>query len=321
MAYGQNGHLGIAFQDSYGTAETGSYHWFPLISESLVETVPEIVESGMRNRMEEGESLDGFHEIAGDIVVPAHPLLIGKFFKAWCDVDSYDKTLGTSEYTHVFMPSPNDWGDLAAVPPMTVEVYRDAGSAHQYEDCLLNTLTLEIAHGTVIKQTASVIGGGFSKVAKNTASYTTGSEWMWNQASIQIGGSAVDELSTITITFNNNLEAKGTLDGKKYANRIKRGDYRTIEVAGTAIFKDDTEFDLYRNQTRQEYIVTVEGQACASGYNTALEIVLPSVFYTTFPVNIGGPGLLEVGFTGKAKYNSGSGTIGRFTLVNTLATY
>ena len=321
MAYGQMGQLGIGFQSSYGTAETGSYHWFPLISESLNENIPEIVSEGMRSRMEEGDSLPGFHEIAGDVAVPAHPILIGKFLKAWCHTTSYVPALVASHYTHTFMPAPNDFDVLAAVPPMTIEVYRDAGSAHQYYDMLLNTLTLEIAHGAIIKATAGLIGGKFSKAAKNSPSYLTGSEWTWDQASMQIGGSAIDELSTMTITLNNNLAAKGTLDGTKLPNRIKRDGFRTIEVAGTALFISDTEFDIYRNQTRQEYIINVAGQACSSGYNTALEIALPSVFYTAFPPNIGGPGLIEASFTGKAKYLSTSGTIARFTLTNTLATY
>ena len=321
MGYGANGHLGIGFQSSYGTAMTTSYHWFPLISETLNETIPELVSEAMRSRMEEGESFQGFHEIAGDVVVEAHPILIGKLLKAWCHTTSYTPALVASHYTHTFMPAPGDWGDLAAVAPMTIEVYRDAGSAHQYYDMCLNTLALEIAHGSIIKATAGFIGGKFAKAAKKSPSYLTGSEFTWDQASIQIGEAAVDELSTMTITLNNNLEAKGTLDGTKLPNRIKRAGFRTIEIAGTMLFINDTEFDIYRNQTRQEFIITVTGQAVSSGYNASLEIDLPSVIYTAFPPNIAGPGLIESSLTGKAKYSSTSGTIARFVAVNTLATY
>jgi len=321
MAYGMEGHLGIGFQSSYGTAMTTSYHWFPFISETLNESIPDLVSESIRGRMEEGESFEGYHEIAGDVVVEAHPILIGKLFKAWCHTTSYAATLVASHYTHEFMPAPVDFDALAAVPPMTIEVYRDAGSAHQYYDMCLNTLALEIAHGSIIKATAGLIGGSFAKAAKKSSSYLTGSEFTWDQASIQIGGTAVDELSTITVTLNNNLEAKGTLDGTKLPNRIKRAGFRTIELAGTMLFVNDTEFDIYLNQTRQEFIITVTGQAVSSGYNASLEIALPSVFYTAFPPNIAGPGLIESSLTGKAKYNADSGTIGRFTVVNTLATY
>ena len=321
MAYGMEGHLGIGFQTSYGTANVDSYHYFPLISESLNEAVPELISEGMRSRIDEGNNFEGFHEIAGDVVVETHPILIGKLIKAFCHITSYDATLVSSHYTHEFMPAPDDFDAMAAVPPMDIEVYRDAGSAHQYYDCLLNTLTLEIAHGSIIKATAGLIGGHAGKVAKTQPSYLTGSEWTWDQASIQIGGNAVDEASTMTITLNNNLVAKGTLDGTKLANRIKRDGFRTIELAGTMLFIDDTEFDLYRAQTKQRFVITVEGQACSSGYNTALEIDLPEVIYTAFPPNIAGPGQIEAAFTGKAKYCSGSGTAAKFTLVNTLATY
>ena len=72
---------------------------------------------------------------------------------------------------------------------------------------------------------------------------------------------------------------------------------------------------------KQAFIITVTGQECSSGYNTALEIIMPSVIYTAFPANIGGPGQIEASFTGKAKYNAGSATAIKFTLTNTLATY
>jgi len=321
MPYGIEGHIGIGFQDSYGTSEVGSYHYFPLINESLNETIPELISEGIRGRIDEGTNFEGFHEIGGDIVVDVHPILIGKLIKAFCHTTSYDATLVASHYTHEFMPAPVDWGSLAAVPPMDIEVYRGAGSAHQYYDCLLNSLTLEIAHGALIKATGNIIGGNAAKVVKTEDAYLTGSEWTWDQASISIGGNAVDEASTLSITFNNNLAAKGTLDGTKLPNRIKRDGPRTIELAGTMLFDDDTEFDLYRAQTRQQFIITIEGQACSSGYNTALEIDLPAVIYTAFPPNISGPGHIEASFTGKAKYDAGSATAVKFTLVNTLATY
>jgi len=321
MAYGMQGHLGIGFQSSYGTAMVTSYHYFPLISESLVETVPELVSEGMRSRLDEGNNFVGFKEIAGDIVIEAHPILLGKLVKAWCHITSYVPTAVASHYTHEFMPAPVDFDAMAAVPPMTLEIYRDAGSAHQYYDCLLNTLTLEIAHGAIVKATAGIIGGNAGKVVKTAPTYLTGSEWTWDQASIQIGGVAVDEASTMTITLTNNLAAKGTLNGTKYANRIKRDGYRTVEIAGTMLFIDDTEFDLYRAQTKQAFVVNVAGQACSSGYNTAILIDMPEVIYTAFPPNIAGPGQIEAAFTGKAKYCVGSATAVKFTLTNTLATY
>ena len=248
-----------------------------------------------------------------------HPLLFGKLLKAWCGYSS--GTLVASHYSHEFKPCTSDWGALAAVPPMTIQVYRDAGSAHQYYDCLCNELTLEIAHGSFLKTTMGVIGGKFSTAVKGSPTYLPGSEFVWDQSSIAFASGAIDELSSFSITLNNNLEGKGTVDGTKTFNRIKRAGFRTIEVAGTLLFVDQVEHDIFRARTGQRMIVDVVGQLVSSGYSAELKIDMPQVKYKEFPINVGGPGTIEVGFTGDAEYHAGSATMVEFTLVNTLAAY
>jgi len=321
-AYGMLGHIGIAMQTSFGTANISSFHYFPLISETLAENIQRLPNEGMAaGHIDEVPTYEGVHEIAGDVVVPVHPVLIGKFLKAWTGVASYAATAVASHYSHVFWPDPGDFDVFAAVPPMTVEVYRAAGSAHQYHDMLLNTLTIEIARGTMIKATAGLLGGKYAKVAKTGASYEVGSEWAWDQVSIQIGGNAIDELSNITITMNNNLAVRGMIDGVKTASRILREGKRRIEIAGTMLFIDDTQFDICTSATAQAFVITVAGQKCGSGYDTELEISLPQVVYDTFPVNIGGPGIIEAAFTAHAEYKVTSLGAMLCTLVNTLSTY
>jgi len=52
-----------------------------------------------------------------------------------------------------------------------------------------------------------------------------------------------------------------------------------------------------------------------------LRIDLPQVVYDAFPVNIGGPGIVEAAFTGHAEYKTTSLGASLFTLVNTQAAY
>lgn len=319
MAYGMQGHLKISFQDSFGTANTGSFYSIPLISETITENIPPIVSEGMKGRFEEGDSYEGAHDIGGDLVFEAHPILLGVALTAWAGQSS--GTLTDSTYTHQIKPIATDWGEMSAVPPMTIEVYRDAGSAHQYYDMCCNDLSIEIAHGAIVKCTMSMLGGKFGKVAKTAASYLPGSYMTWDQSSISVAGTGIDEISTMTINAHNNLEGRGTLDGTKTFNRMKRSGYRTVDVAGTMLFVNDDEFDNWRDQTEQRLDVTVTGQAVSSGYNATLEIDIPSMRYDNMPVNIGGPGVIEASYTAQGKYNSGSATAIEFTLINTAAGY
>jgi hypothetical protein len=303
MAYGMGGALGLTFQQSYGTAYTTGMKFLPFISESMNEEIPPLLQEGITGRYDEGDSFEGEHAVAGDIVYEVGPAMVGYMLKGCLGSSSLDSTTVDSYYyQHIFMPSPADFDDMAATPPMTIEIYRDAGSAFQYYDCLINQLTLEYAHGALIRSTASIIGGNFTKAAKQTASYEPFSEFTWNQCSISVAGTAVDEFQDLTVTINNNLEATYTLNATKFPNRIKRSGFRTTEVSGTILFISQAEADIFRAQTERRVVIsTVQG-------SHFMELDIPSFRYESFPVNIGGPGQIAIGFSGKAKYNSGSGT-------------
>lgn len=322
MAYGMNCHIGVSFQDSFGTSNVDSLHYFPIISETLTESIPEIESEAVRGRMEAGDSYEGLHEYVGDIVFDGHPILLGKMFKAWFGQSS--GTLVTSHYVHTFEPIISDFDNLAAVPPMTVEVYRDAGSAHLFSDMLCNQLVVEIAHGTIVKATASLIGANRTKATKTTPSYLPGSDYTFDQGSFSWQGSndgALSELQGLTVTLSNQLEATGTLNGTKRPSRIKRSGFRTIEIAGTMLFENDNEMDHFLNSAQQQIIATLTGQKVDGDDRAYLEMDFPSFRYTEYPVNMAGPGLISVGFSGKAKYNADSATMATFTMANTLVSY
>lgn len=321
QGYGMMGHVGICFQNSFGTSKVTSMEYFKIINESLVENIPPIVQEGMSGRFEEGNSFEGAHDVAGDIQVEIHPILIGKLLQAWTNA-SCNVTLGTSAYTHVMKPATSDWGALAAVQPVTIEVYRDAGSAFLFYDCCLNDFSIEIANGVLHKATASFVGGKFSKATKTTPTYLPGSEYSWDQTSITFTNSAgslvaINDVVNMTINGTNSLEAKHTLNGTKTPSRIKRSGYRTMEVNGTFLFSNMDEFDKFNSQKPQQMVITTVGQNVSATEKAMLKIDMPLVRYNSFPPNIGGPGMIEVGASAAVKYHADSGTMVQFTLVNT----
>lgn len=322
MAYGTNVHLGISFQDSFGTSNVDSMHYFPIISESITESIPEVESEAVKGRLEAGDSYEGMHGYAGDIVFDGHPVLLGKMLKAWFGQAS--GTLSTSHYVHTFDPITDDFCNLSAVPPMSVEVYRDAGSAHLFSDMLCSQLVIEIAHGAIVKATASMIGANRTKANKTTPSYLPGSDYTFDQGSFSWQGSnngALDTLQNLTVTLNNQLEATGTLNATKRPSRIKRTGFRTIEIGGTMLFENDDESDHFLNSTQQPIVATLTGQEIDGSNRAYLEMDIPSFRYTEYPVNMAGMGLITVSFAGKAKYNADSATMATFTMANTLSAY
>lgn len=321
MAYGQDGHLGISFQDSFGTSNVDSMDFFPIISESITESIESLLSEGLQSRYEEPDDYPGMHAIEGDIVCEVHPHLVGKLLKGFCGQSSEHAMVGSC-YNHVFIPRTADWDEQrAALPPMSIEVYRDTGSAYLYYDCMINQLQFEIAQGALFKMTASIIGAQFSWTEKKTASYIPGSYWSWDTASLQLAGSAIDDVSNLTITLNNNLAAKAYLDGNRYPGRILRDGYRTIEVAGTMLLDGDAQARIYRARTTQRLLATVTDPATVMNAHNQLVLDVPAMRYTEYPANIGGSGLIEIGFSAVGRYDTTSSYAFAATLVNTTAEY
>ena len=317
--YGMTGHLGLSFQDSFGTSLVTSMDYFPIISESLTDDIADLVSEGMRGRFEEGASYEGEHSVAGDIVFEMHPILAGKIFKAWAGQSS--STQQSSVYEHRFVPRTQDFDTFAAVPPMSLEVYRDAGSAYLFYDMLCNELTLEIAAGGLWRATMAMVGGQVSTLAKTAPSYEAGSEYTWDVTSISIAGVAVNDMSGITWKGLNSLEPKSFLNGSKFPGQVKRTGYRSIEISGTVIFTDDAEYQIYRARTQQQLLINVSGQSITVSQGTDINIDVPQMLYTAYPPNISGMAQIEVGFTGKAKFDETSNYMGQITLINTRDAY
>jgi hypothetical protein len=81
--YGMLGHIGISFQQSYGTAYTDSLHYFPFISESITEEIEALNKEGLVGRFDEGDHVEGAHNINGDINIELPPETAGVLLKAW----------------------------------------------------------------------------------------------------------------------------------------------------------------------------------------------------------------------------------------------
>ena len=321
MGYGIGSFAAISFQSIYGTSNVTSLDYFPIISESLTDEIEDLVQEGLMGRFEEGASYQGMNSVKGDLAMEVHPLLVGKLLKAWCGQAS--ATLVGSVYTHSFVPRQSDWGIMAAVPPMTIEIYRtvDVGSSFLYYDLCCDGLTLEVANGAFYKATMGIVGGKFQKINKSTPVYKTGKLFTWDQTSITLGGTAVDEYSRMTLKGSNSLVAKATLDGTRFANRVKRNGYRSMEVSGVLLYDDQVEFDKFVARTQQRAIINARGDSITTSQNNALKVDVPQLLYTAFPINVGGPGLIEANFTGKAKFDETSSYMVEFTLTNTQAAY
>ncbi len=319
MAYGQSGHLAISFQNSFGVSNTDSPFFVPLVSESISETINQIVENNMYARLAESPAHEGTHEFEGDIATDAHPIVLGSFLKA--ALGQVTSTPQDSAFLHEFLPATADWDEFAAVGPMTMEVFRDAGSAFLYYDMLGSALSLEINQGELLSATLSTLGGRFSQQAQSSTDFRPGRPWTWDVTSASYDDTGIADLRQISLVFDNQLASQFTLSGGKFPYRIKRGGPQTVSVEGTMLFQDQTLFKEYQAQSEKRLHLTFAGETVAQSYQTQLTVDVPRLRFTEFAPQLNGVGQLEVSFSGKGVYDATSGYALRVTLTNTQAAY
>ncbi len=319
MAYGQLGHLGLCFQNSVGTAFTSSLSFVPLVSESVGETIEGLVETGMYGRLAEPPHQEGVHKVEGEVRTEAHPIQIGTLLKA--TLGRAATTLQGSAYVHEFLPATADWDGFAAVPPLTVELHRDVGSAFIYSDMLADALTLEIAQGQLLTAKATLVGGRLVRQAAAPPSYPGGRPYTWDVVSASYDGQGIADLRKISLVFDNHLAAQYTLSGGKYPRRVVREGPQTVAVEGTLVLQDQVLFQEFLNQSEKRLVMTFDGPQVASGTTARLTLDLPRLRFLEFAPQLAGPGQVEVGFSAKGVYDTTSGYALRATLVNTQPGY
>lgn len=320
--YGQNAVIGIAFQNSWGTAAAvGSLHHIPILNEDLGLAADELISQNLNTRLDENDAYSGMRRFDGTVEMEAQPKALGAILKA--AVNDPTSTLSGSVGTHTFNPRTGDWDVFAPNRPFSYYKYlAEGGSAQLFYDLVGTRLEFQLSAGGFLIARMGAIAGKTSAVASQALSLDSTKRWPWNHASLSLGGAANIDISEFTLTHDEGIEGRWVLDGSLYANRGRRTTARTVRVAGTLIFRDMTEYNNFAAENVQPLVITLRGtEAIQSGYFNTLKIDMPSFKWLELKPRIQGPGEVSVPFTGKAQYNTGSGRAVQYTLTNTWAAY
>ena len=225
---------------------------------------------------------------------------------------------------HVFTPVQADFATLCTLPPYSLEVYRDQSNdkAWQYKGAVVNTLALSFGTGEkILKATAGILAKEEAEIDKESVSLETTNPFTWNQAQVKIATVDHDYLEDFTLNLDNKIVPKFSLNQSQYARMFYRDGYRTFNFSFTTDFVDKTEYDKFIAGTEQAFQIVFTGAECESGYNYKLQIDIPAMRYTAYPINVDGPGRLSVKVVGKAKYSSSDGYAVLITLTNLETSY
>ena len=319
MGYGIGGYLRMEKQSAFGTPVSSSPFYIPFVSESIIENKNYLQIENLKNLYDAPDDLQGVNNVTGDIVFEPHPVYLGHFLRG-CLGANPTSTLATSAYVHEFLPTQVELAENCTLPPYTIQIFKNVGSAYQVADAQIHTLAIEMTAGEIIKCTASVHGRAYSKVAKATPSYITADPYAWNTASLSIDGVANSAFETATITIENPIEGITALNASTNEARLLRSDFRNITISGDQSFENQAQEAEFRDGAQQRFLFTLKGAAIGASFQT-LTLDFPKVRYNTFEYPIAGPGRITAAYEGKASYDTTSSYAARVTLTNTLAKY
>lgn len=321
MAYGTDGFIAVSKQNVWGTPTT-NWHFMPFVSEGVVVNKELLMQESILDRYDEPPPLEGLETVEGDISMELNPIDCGPFLHAACGSATTTVILSGTVWSHEFKLTQTRFDENAALNPYTFQIYRGVEEAFQFTDGQVNTLEVNIAAGAVVKMSAGVICRTSSLMAKTPTSHFGAKAFTWDQSSFSIAGIAIKDFEEVTISLNNALAGIVLLDGTKRRGRVQRDGYREIRVSGTIDLPNLNEYDQFIAQTERRLVTSVQKpSAISAGHYEKLTIDIPSFRYEAFPVSIGGPGRVTVGFAGRGVYNVGSKTTMSITLVNTKSAY
>jgi len=224
----------------------------------------------------------------------------------------------TNAKQHVFIPrQATDFHADCPINPYTLEVYRDQGDAFQFLGGIVNTLALNFSTtDKILKATNGIIAKNLGDTPKTAPSFETTDPFTWEQSIISIAGSPNNDIESFGINYDNKCVGKYALNNTAILRKIIRSDFRTIPVNFTIDFVDRIEYDKFILGTEQAFQVKFVGAECETGYYYTLIIDIPKFRYLTYPINMGGPGPIVCGVTGKAKYDASLGYPFKITLIN-----
>lgn len=313
--YGMKGHAMVQFQNSFGTALVDSLDAMAVTEASLAVGIDQLMEQGMYGRFDEGPNHHGQFNVSGNLALEASPISLGYLMKSTIGYTSATSAAGS--VSHTFKPMVDKWDGMAALPPMTVEQHLDVGSAMLFWDMCGNTFSLNVANGELLNATLGLVGGNFSRQAASTPVFPTAKPFKWDQFSGSFNGAVIEDLLDLTLTVNNNLAPRWTLQNTASPRKIVRSGFRTIELTGTMLFQTHSLYDAFLAQSSYPMVLNFAGAQSPN----VLKLDMPAIIMKTYAPVLSSPGVIEAAFTAKVEYHSNSATALDVTIVNTQGGY
>ena len=329
MSYGAQAKVAFARQTNPGsyviaTAAPGSYHGMGFVSHDIGLEKEELISQNLIGRFEQGATYSGAGRVNGTIEFEATPRnLLTALGLAVNHVAATVDSGSTRNWT--FLPNTADFDSSYVKAPWSMySQFADAQSADLFFDLQFGQLDFVLSQGQFTRGRIQCSGGnrvstGVGSAAVLPDASDAGRLFPWNVCSISYGGSALQTMSDVTVSLNENIEPLYTINGSLLPFKYTRSGFREVTVNGTFYMTDRSMLNNFVNETQARLLITLISTVAAiqSGYYNTLTIDVPQLKITAFKPAVSGPGEVSIPFTGRGVIDPSSNYSLQFTLVNT----
>ena len=161
--------------------------------------------------------------------------------------------------------------------------FADVSEYHQFTGCMVNTMSLNIVPNDMVKGTFGIVGKDVTVASTALDSSVTAADtdppFDGFTGSILEGGGAANNVTSLTIDLNNNLDPSFVIGADTTPNILSGQSIVTGTL--TSFFESETLLNKFRNETECSVSVTLEG---VSGWDHT--ILIPRVKYTAGEVDV-----------------------------------
>jgi hypothetical protein len=320
MPFGALAHIGLGKEATYGTPAAAT-DYLRFASEGLNEEIEQVLSENISGVVDEGASYEGMHNISGDISFDVYPNVVGHLLRgAFGAPVSTEVVAGV--YQHVFTPVQENFSNVCALPPYTLEVHRDMEQAFQYSGAVVNELTFSFGTDNKLMQgSAAIIAKALALIAKTVPNFEATNPFQWFQATVTLDAAINKDISTVEFGIQNNLEGRASLDGTKVISRVLRSGFRSFPVKFSLDLKDMAEYNKFRAQNEVPLKIELTGDVISGANNYKMIIDVPKFRFAAFPINVDGAGAIATQVDGSAKYDPAALHAIKITLINSTASY
>lgn len=266
------GHVGIGKETTFGTAATvGTF--LPVKSVEL-NTDPQVYyPEEIRNSRSKAKGIPMGQKHEGSLEMDVESVSIGHLLLGALGEVS---TTGTGPYVHTFEPG-------NTLPSFTLEKY-DTIMSQVVAGLKMDKLSLSVEAGGDGVMTAEVDlkAQSVTDGTASTPNYTDKSPFAFHQVTVTKGGSANEDIRSVSLEIANNLkDDQYTLRASKDVSSINEG-MREVTGSVEMFFKTKADYLAFMNGTEDSLSLSFAAGA------DQLVVELPKISYDSFEVPMGG---------------------------------